>query len=503
VKSAVETLNPTRVKLTVEVPFDELRPSLDAAYRTIANQVNVPGFRKGKVPPRIIDQRVGRGAVLQEAVNEALPRFYARAVEESAVRPLGTPTVDVTDVPDPAAGGDLRFTAEVDVRPTITLPSLDAVEITVDDVVVTDEDVDERVQSLRERFGTLVPVDRDAADADFVAIDISASIDGEEIDSVAGISYQVGSGTMVDGLDERLPGMSVGQAVTFITTLTGGERMGEDAEVSVTLQAVKERSLPALDDDFAQLASEFDTLEELRADLRGQVETVKRYQQGLQARERLLKSLLDGTDVPVPEGVIAQEVDRHLEAEDRTEDSEHRTEVEQEAREGIRTQLLLDAVAEAEKVSVGQQELVEYLVITAQQYGQDPNEFARMVDEAGEIPAVVAEVARRKGLAAVLSRAVVTDESGNRVDLEAALPRAAGAGSGGTEAQSAPTPPAGPGEPPGSPTGGAEGDQEQAALAAAGARAERVATGAPSAHDPTAVPVFDLPVAAPDPDEKG
>jgi trigger factor len=467
VKSAVETLNPTRVKLTVEVTYDELKPSLDAAYKTIAGQVNIPGFRKGKVPPRIIDQRVGKGAVLEEAVNEALPHFYARAVEDSAVRPLGRPTVDVTDVPDPTAGGELKFTAEVDVRPQIDLPPLESVAITVDDVAVDDDAVDERLESLRERFGSLVTIERPVADGDFVSIDISATIDGNEIDSVKGVSYQVGSGTMLDGVDEALPGMSAGDTTTFKSALAGGDRAGDEADVTVTVQAVKERNLPELDDDFAQLASEFDSLAELRADLRGQVEQAKRYQQGMQARERLLAHLLENTEVPVPDALVAEEVNRHLEAEERLEDDEHRAEVEVEARDGFRTQLLLDAIAEVEKVDVTQQELIEYLVMSAQQYGMDPNEFAKMVDQSGQVPGMVSEVARRKGLAAVLTRATVTDASGNQVDLEASVPR-----------QQEPTP---------------EELVAEAVAAAQGPVRAPAAAPVPTAADPTALPSFDLP----------
>ncbi len=488
-KSAVETLNPTRVKLTVEVPFDELKPSLDAAYRSIARQVNIPGFRKGKVPPRIIDQRVGRGVVLEEAVNEALPVFYARAVEESAVRPLGRPQVDVTGVPDPAAGGDLTFTAEVDVRPEITLPSLEAVEVTVEDIEVTDADVDERLENLRERFGTLSPVDRPVADGDFVAVDIRAAIDDEEIDSVSGVSYQVGSGTMLDGMDDALPGMSAGDTTTFTSPLAGGDHAGDEAEVTLTVQSVKERNLPDLDDDFAQLASEFDTLEELRSDLSTQVTAVQRYQQGLQARERLLQILLDSVEIPVPEGVVADEVARHLESEDRAEDEEHRAEVDAETRAGLRTQLLLDAIGEAEQVSVSQRELIEYLVVNAQQYGMDPNEFAKAVEQAGQVPAMVSEVARRKALAAVLSRAVVKDASGNLVDLELSLPGAQDGQDGETQDGAQPAGEQG--------TERAEPAGAQVAAPSPATPAAPAGPSVPPAADPTAVPVFDLPPASP------
>jgi trigger factor len=418
VKSAVETLNPTRVKLTVEVPFDELKPSLDRAYKTIGSQVQVPGFRKGHVPPRIIDQRVGRGAVLEEAVNDALPHFYAQAMDETEYRPLGRPTVDVTEVPDPTQGGDLKFTVEVDVRPEITLPDFATVEVTVDDVEVTDEAVQERVDGLRERFGTLKTVERAIGDGDFVSIDIRAEIDGDEIDSVKGVSYQLGSGTMLPGIDEALTGLQEGETSTFTAPLAGGEHAGKDSTVTVTVQSVKERELPELDDDFAQMASEFDTLDELRTNLREQVATSKKYEQGLQAREKLMDHLLETVEIPVPDGVIEEEIKRHLESEGKLEDDEHRAEVDVEARKQLRTQLLLDAVAESEAVSVNQQELIEYLVMSSRQYGMDPNEFAKAVDEAGQVPAMVSEVARSKALVSALSKITVKDASGNLIDLE-------------------------------------------------------------------------------------
>jgi trigger factor len=417
VKSAVETLNPTRVKLTVEVPFEELKPSLDAAYATIGSQIQVPGFRKGKVPSRIIDQRVGRGAVLQEAVNEALPQFYGQAVEENHVRPIGQPEVDVTEVPA-EDGQDLKFTVEVDVRPEVTLPEdWSGITVEVDEAKASPEDVEERLISLQERFGTLKGVERAVEKGDFVSIDLDARIGDEEIDSVNGISYEVGSANMLDGMDDALVGMTAGETKTFAAPLAGGDREGEDADVTVTVQSVKVRELPALDDDFAQLASEFDTLKELREDVTKQAERAKKFEQGVQARDKVLEHLLETVEIPVPDGVVEAEVNAHLEGEDRLEDAEHRAEVDESTRKALRAQFLLDAIAEREQVQVEQPELIEYLVMSAQQYGMDPNQFAQAIDQQGQVPAMYAEVARRKALATVLEKATVVDTAGQPVDL--------------------------------------------------------------------------------------
>jgi trigger factor len=416
VKSAVETLNPTRVKLTVEVPFEELKPSLDAAYKTIGNQIQVPGFRKGKVPSRIIDQRVGRGAVLQEAVNDALPQFYGQAVEENKVRPIGQPDVDVTEVPA-EDGQELKFTVEVDVRPEVQLPDLSGLSIEVDEVKASDADIEERLTALQQRFGTLQGVDRPVATGDFVSIDLDAKIGDEEVDAVKGISYEVGSNNMLDGMDEALVGMTAGETKTFVAPLAGGDREGESSDVTVTVQSVKVRQLPELDDDFAQLASEFDTLEELRADVARQAERAKKFEQGVQARDKVLEQLLEAVEIPVPDGIVEAEVRAHLEGEDRLEDDEHRAEVDDSTRNALKAQFLLDAIVEKEEISVEQPELIEYLVTSAQQYGMDPNQFAQAIDQQGQIPAMVAEVARRKALASVLEKANVVDTAGNTVDL--------------------------------------------------------------------------------------
>ncbi|MBO9568938.1 MAG: trigger factor [Cellulomonas iranensis] len=418
-KSAVETLEPTKVKLSVEVSYDELKPSIEHAYQHIAEQVTVPGFRKGKVPPRIIDQRVGRPAVIEHAVNEGLSGFYADAVRENELRPMGQPEVEVTKVPGLVAGdeGELHFTAEVEVRPEITLPALDGLTLTVDDVEVSDEDVDARLDALRERFGSLVGVDRPAQEGDFVVIDLAATIGDEQVDQVSGTSYQIGSGNMLEGLDEALTGLSAGETTSFETELVGGERQGEKATVTVTATGVKERQLPEVDDEFAQLASEFDTIDELKADLREQAARIKASNQAVQARDLLVEKLTSEVEIPVPAGVVEAEVHRHLESEGRLEDDEHRAEVTEQAQTALRNQILLDTLAEQLDVKVSQSELLDYLVSASRQYGMDPNTFIQTVDQQGQIPAMVAEVARSKALALSLRQVSVVDGSGAAVDL--------------------------------------------------------------------------------------
>ena len=415
-KSAVEKLGPTRVKLSVEVPYEELKPSVDEAYKAIGSQIQVPGFRKGKVPARIIDQRIGRPAVLQEAINEALPNFYSQALAENELRPMGQPEVEVTEVPVDEEQ-PLKFDAELDTAPEFDLPDFSQITVEVDPLKVSDEDVDKEFDALRERFGTLAGVERAAAEGDSVTIDLKATIGDEEIDDVSGINYLIGSGNMLVGLDEALTGLSAGETKTFSAPLAGGDHEGEDAEVTVTVQAVKERQLPDLDDDFAQMASEHDTIAEMRTQVSEQVEKAKRFEQGVQARDKALDHLLETLDLPLPEKVIEDEVHQHLENEDRLEDDEHRAEVDESTRKSIKTQLILDKLVERDDVQVSQEELIEYIVMSAQQYGMDPNQFAQMLDQQGQVPAIMGEVGRRKALASVLDEIKVVDTDGNEVDL--------------------------------------------------------------------------------------
>lgn len=417
-KTTVEKLSPTRAKLTISVTPEELKPSITHAYGHIAEQVNIPGFRKGKVPPAIIDQRVGKAAVLEHAVNEGLDGFYRQAVEENELRTLGRPEADITEWPNEKDfSGDLLLTIEVDVRPELTLPDYNNVKITVDAAEVSVDDVEEELDGLRSRFGTLVTVDRPATSGDFAQIDLVATIGDQEVDTANSISYEIGSGELIEGIDEALDSLSAGETTTFEAPLMGGDHEGENAQITVTVTAVKERELPEADDDFAQIASEFDTIGELRSNLRTQVERSKTFGQGADARNQLVEKLLELVEVPVPAKLVEDEVHRHLESENRLDDDAHRAEVTESSERTFRTQILLDEIAQAENVKVSQDELTQYLIQGAAQYGMEPNEFVQVLSENGQIPSMVGEVARNKALAIVLGRAEVTDTNGNKVDL--------------------------------------------------------------------------------------
>jgi len=421
VKSSVEVLSPTRVRLDVEVPYAELESHVANAYKKVATQVNIPGFRKGKIPASMIDQRVGRGAVIDEAINTALPLFYGQAAREHSVAVIGRPEVDVKEFVD---NDKLVFTVEVDVRPEVVLPDFSKITIEVDDVVVADADVDEQIESLRTRFGTLTTVEREVKTGDFTTLDMTAYIDGKEVDGgqANDISYEVGSDKMIDGLDEKLVGMKAGGVKTFETQLVG-QQEGEKGEVKATVKAVKERELPPVDDAFAKLASEFDTLAELKADFVTRLERVKKMEQGAQARDRLVEKLLADNEIPVPDNLVELEVNDHLEGEGRMEDAEHRAEVDGQVRSSLKSDFLLDAIVAAEDVQITEIELTEYLVRTSQRYGMAPQQFAEELQKAGQIQQLVAEVTRAKALASVLGRITVKDASGNLIDLEALAPQ--------------------------------------------------------------------------------
>ena len=438
-KSTVEQLSPTRVRINVEVPFEELKPDFDAAYKTLAQQIRLPGFRPGKAPARLLEARVGRGAVLEQVINAALPKKYSEAVTEADLRPLGQPEIEVTKLED---GQEVAFTAEIDVRPDITLPAFGELAVTVDPIEVAEDDIEEQLHSLRARFGTLTGVERPVQDGDFVTLDLSAAVNGEDVPeaSTTGMSYEVGSGQLIEGIDEALIGMSAGDTADFTTALLAGEFAGQDAVVSAVIGTVKERELPEADDEFAQLASEFDTLEELKSDLRERVNRVKQVEQATEARDKVLEALLETTEVALPEAVVKAEVDSRL--HDAVHPFDHDEEkfaasliaqgssreefdasAQSEAENSVKTQLLLDALAEAENTTVDNDELTERIVYQAQRYGVSPEEYIQQAQQANQLGAIFADVRRGKALAGVVAQATVTDTVGNAVDLDELLGR--------------------------------------------------------------------------------
>jgi trigger factor len=453
VKTDVEELSPTRVKLTIEVPFEELKPSLDKAYREVSKQVRIPGFRPGHVPPRIIDQRLGRGAVLEQAINDAVPELYGKALEDSKVRALGQPDLEITQLDD---GQQLAFTAEVDVRPKFELPDLSALSVTVENAEVGPDEVEEYLSDLRERFASLKGVERPAADGDFVSIDLSASVGGKLVDDAqaSGISYQVGSGTLLDGLDGALTGMSAGDAITFTAELAGGDQAGEQADVSVTVHSVKVKELPELDDEFAQSASEYDTLGEFRAGTRGRLEDVKRLAQVGQARDRALEAVLARLDIPLPDRLVESEtegrqrsLDEQLERSGTTKeaylearnisDVDLQAEITADARRSVKASFVLDELASVHDLNVAQEELNAYVVEQAYRLGVPPDRLAKEIVDRGQLGMAAAEVLRGKALRLLTEQVPVTDEAGRPVDIKAAAAAMGEEGDGAEEAEEA------------------------------------------------------------------
>ena len=427
-KISVRNLEPTKVKLTVTVEPEELNPYLDAARKEIAKQVNVPGFRKGHVPGKIIDQRIGFAAVAGEAVNDAVPELYSKALDEKKNRPMAQPEFDVQDVPQSANDETkLKFTATVERRPDIELPEIDGLEIAISKPEVKDEDVDKRLEALRQRFGTLVGVDRPAAKGDFANIDLTAEIDGETVASQEGVSYELGSNTMLDGLDEALDGLSAGEETTFEGTLEAGEHEGQKATVKVKVNSVKAEELPELNDEFASEASEFDTLDELKADIRKAAAQDAEGRQATEARDAFIAKLQEGLEIPVPKGVKANMVEEQLKGmtpDPEKATKEQKAQAEETVEKDLRDQMVLDALAEKLDVQVSQSDVFNFLASIAQQYGMDPNNFIQAIIKNGQLGSAVQEVGRSKGLLAGM-RAVKFTADGEVVDLSAFLGEAA------------------------------------------------------------------------------
>ena len=417
-KSEIETLSPTRIKLSVEIPFEELQPSLDEALTRIGKEINIPGFRKGKVPARVVEQRIGRGAVLEEAVNNAVPKAYDELVVENELRPIGQPKIDVTEIADCEK---VTFTAEVDVRPEFTLPAFDSLTVEVEPVALEEADIVEQIDSLRGRFANLAEVDRASADGDVLLVNIVGKTESDyEVEdlSASAMSYELGTEGMLPGFDDAVRGASKGESRTFEFTPQNGDWSGVPLTVAVEVTVVRERELPALDAEFVSMASEFDTVEELRADIETRLGRLKKVEQGAEARNKIHDVLLAQVELPMPEGVIAAEIEGHFQ-DGHDSGEEHRAEVEAEIRSGLKSQFILDKIAEDEELTVGESELSAWLMQQAPRYDMSPDAFAQALVEAGQVPMAMADIRRAKALAKVLESAKVVDTAGAVVDLAA------------------------------------------------------------------------------------
>lgn len=422
-KSNVEQLEPTRVKISVDVEYDELKPAVDAAAKKLSQQVNIPGFRRGKVPTRVLESHIGRPAIIEQAVNDSLDGYYQQAIVENELDPIGQPEVDITTWPnmEGAPGGTLVVEISVDTRPEINLPDLSTITLTTDKPVVTDEDVDASLTEMRERFATLKSVERPVQANDYVSIDMEAKIGDEVVDSVSGISYQLGSGKLLEGIDEALEGLQADETTTFKSTLAGGDHEGEEADVTVTVQSVKESELPEADDDFAQLASEFDTIDEFKADLRASVEKTKLTDTVYAARDLLLEELNKQLDVPVPSRIIDAEIKRHLEAEGKEVGDPHGDEIREDTEKQFRDQMILDAIVEKLEVEIGQDELLEFMVQQAQMYDIEPNQFIQAAAQTNQVSAFAGELTRNKALILSLREVKVVDQDGEAIDVKSVI----------------------------------------------------------------------------------
>ncbi|APT87371.1 trigger factor [Corynebacterium flavescens] len=433
-KTTVDKLSDTRVKLTVNVPFAELDKEIDQAYAAIAQQVSIPGFRKGKAPRQLIDARFGRGPILEQVVNDMLPTRYEQAVNENELKVIGQPDVDISKIED---NDFVEFTAEVDVRPEFEVPDFAELSVTVPATEITEEDVDKALEDLAERFGELKDTKRKLKTGDYAIVDITAEIDGTKVDeaSTEGLSYRIGDDDLIQGLDTALRGLKSGEDAEFTSEIQTGDHKGEEATIKVHVDQTKERKLPELDDEFAQMASEFDTIEELRESTKAQVEESKKSEQAASIRDEVLKAALAKTSFELPASIVDEQVHcqlhqvlgqlahdekalaQLLEAQG-TSREEFDKDVRKQSEESVRTQLFLDALAEQEQPEVSQQELTDHILFTAQSYGMDPNQFVQQLQSNGQIANLFADVRRGKALAAAICRVDAKDKEGNKVDVE-------------------------------------------------------------------------------------
>ena len=427
-RSTLETVEPTKVRINVVVEPDELGPAIDRTARRLSREVRVPGFRKGKVPRQVIEARIGRDALLAEAIEqEAVPEFYAKAIEELGVQPLSRAQVEPPDYTD---GEPLSFSATIEVMPDLDLPPYRGIEVERPSLEVTDEHVDAQLERLRERFAQLEVIGRPLAKGDFAQIDLRATHHTEEIPELTRTDflYEVGSGTVVPELDNELEDKRKGDILRFNATLPeeAGEGLaGREITFQVLVKEAKAKVLPKLDDDFAQEASEFDTLEELRADLRQRLEEAAEAQRASELETRVLQAYLDQAEVPVPESMVHDELhyranrfaqqltmmgtnlDQYLQALGQTADDVE-ADLRAQSERAVRAQLVLEAIAQAEGFEATDEEIEAELRRQAQRVGRDPEEVRRALAD-GRIGVIAGDILRSKALAYMVEHAEQRD----------------------------------------------------------------------------------------------
>jgi trigger factor len=445
-ETTLEEVAKHKVKLRVDVPPDEVRPVLDLAYRHLAEQVKVPGFRKGRTPRKIIDARAGREAVVQEFLEHALPSFYTQALREHELAPIADPEFDDVDVSDIESSG-LRFSATVDVRPRLTFEDADYKGLMIERPTarVSESEVDEQLDRLRDRFAELETVGHPARRGDYVVADIHATVHGEEVPEASGqgILYEIGSGSFVVELDQELEGKRKGDIVKFNATLP--ERFGDDAGKELTFQVlikeVKSKQLPALDDEFAKTSSEFDKLDELKEDIRSKLGELKEALVDGEVRDRALQALIERVDVELPERLVDEETERRVRstrerAEERgttlenvlqasgMDELQFRADARAHAVRAIKADLALEGVARAANIRATDGELDEAITAIAREAEREPKEVRRILESSGQIVPVAGDIIRKKALDLVVEHADVAGEEGSQPEPQGPEPPA-------------------------------------------------------------------------------
>ena len=433
-QTTVQETDKHKVKLTVEIPTDRFGKDLDAAYRRVAQQVKVPGFRKGKAPRRVIDAQVGREAVVAEFLEDAVPTYYREAIRENELAPITDPDIALEQVEE---GKPLVFTATVEVRPRLQLEesAYRGVRVERPPTEVTDREVDELLDRLRDRFAELDPVSRPAKAGDYVVIDLRATVHGEDVPEASrpDYLYEVGSGEFVEKLDQELEGKRAGEILKFNATLPDrmGERAGQEVSFQVLVKEVKAKRLPEADDEFAKTASEFDTLEELRQSLREQLGQNKERGADAEVRDRALLALVNAVDVDLPDTLVDEETEHRVQhARERAEQAgltlqqvldaqgfdelRFRSDARTHSLRAIKADLVLEAVARNEDIQVTAEEIGNEIGLLASSLGREPKDVARTLERTGQVVTLAGDIIRSKALDWIVEHADIVSEGERR-----------------------------------------------------------------------------------------